>query len=233
MTKNPAFRYPLAYISRTISEFNSICFADCKQPHRFAIYDNDLHEIERQSALLLSDQFSKSVHVLSVDPPTHTQHYKAFSIDSSFDPAAHRRRCPTAGTQLGISAPARTAISRLDSTVRFRQKHATAHSKDIDYKGVGHRNDEFRAMRFAVFAVFAVLRYSVLPARSFLAELESAFVDLELFNLGPQSRCRDSELGRRARRSVNPASALSQCGFDERAFFTSLVFRRERALKVR
>jgi hypothetical protein len=39
-------------------------------------------------------------------------------------------------------------------------------------------------MCFAVFAVFAVLRYSVLPATSFLAELESAFGDLELFNLG-------------------------------------------------
>jgi hypothetical protein len=59
------------------------------------------------------------------------------------------------------------------------------HSEDIDYKGLGCRNDEFRAMCFAVFAVFAVLRYCVLPARSFLAELESAFGNLELFNLGP------------------------------------------------
>src|SRR5580700_2046016 len=90
VTKNPFLRYPLAYIGRTISEFDSSCLADRKQPHRFAIYEDDLRQIERQSVFLSSDHFSKSFHVFSTDSPTQTQHHNLFSIDSSFDPATHR-----------------------------------------------------------------------------------------------------------------------------------------------
>src|SRR5580693_7920006 len=85
ITKEPFFRYPLPNISRTISKFDSICFADRKQPHRFTVHYHDLCEIEGQSAFFLSHHFSKGVHV--------------FSIDNSFDLAAHRGRSLGMGTQ--------------------------------------------------------------------------------------------------------------------------------------
>src|SRR5580658_6556681 len=99
ITKEPFFRYPLPNISRTISKFDSICFADRKQPHRFTVHYHDLCEIEGQSAFFLSDHFSKRVHAFSLDPPTHAQHHKVFSIDNSFDLAAHRGRSLGMGTQ--------------------------------------------------------------------------------------------------------------------------------------
>src|SRR5580700_6737166 len=134
VAKNPFLRYPLAYIGRTISEFDSSCLADRKQPHRFAIYEDDLRQIERQSAFLSSDHFSKSFHVFSTDSPTHTQHHNLFSIDSSFDPATHRGRCTEAGTRLGISVPFRAAISLADSTVLCTKQHVSHHSETADYK---------------------------------------------------------------------------------------------------
>ena len=52
IAKNPFLRYPLAYIGRTISEFDARCLADRKQPHCFAIYEDDLRQIECQLVFL-------------------------------------------------------------------------------------------------------------------------------------------------------------------------------------
>src|SRR5713226_4155061 len=98
---------PLTYICRTVSEFDTVGFAEGKKPHGFAIHENDLREIDGHSALLPSEQFSQRVHLLRVNPATHAQDHKVFSTDNSVDSAAH---CVALGQLLSILDPSRAAL---------------------------------------------------------------------------------------------------------------------------
>ena len=64
-------------------------FAESKKADSFAIYECYLSEIDDYPDLFQSEQFSKHVHMLSVNPATHAQHDKVFSTDKSFDSEGH------------------------------------------------------------------------------------------------------------------------------------------------
>jgi hypothetical protein len=81
---------PLAYVGRTVSKFDSVCFACGKKPYGFAIYKQGLRQIDSDSGLLLCDQFPKRVHMLSIDSPADAQHHQGPRANDSFDFAAHR-----------------------------------------------------------------------------------------------------------------------------------------------
>jgi hypothetical protein len=62
---------PLTYVIRTISEFDSVGFAESKEANCFAGDEGDLIEIDCHLALFLIEQFSKGVHMLSAKSAAH------------------------------------------------------------------------------------------------------------------------------------------------------------------
>ena len=84
----PLSIYPLAYVRRTVSEFDPVHFASSKECHRLTIHERDLGKIDRDWSLLPSDRFSKRVKVLSVNPAAQAQYHN--SLDMAFDLVAHR-----------------------------------------------------------------------------------------------------------------------------------------------
>ena len=62
-------------------EFDALGFAESKKADSFAIYEGYLSEIDDYPDLFQSEQFSKHVHVLNVNPATHAQHDSVISTD--------------------------------------------------------------------------------------------------------------------------------------------------------
>jgi len=81
---------PLTYIGSTVSKFDSIGFAEGEELHSFVSDQKDVIQIDGHSALFPSEQVSKHVHMLGLNPATNAQNHTAFFTDESFDSAAHR-----------------------------------------------------------------------------------------------------------------------------------------------
>src|SRR5262249_56594028 len=72
---------PPTYIEGTVSEFDSLGFAEGKELHSFAGDENDLLEIDGHSALFPAQQVSKQVHMLGLNPAAYEPHHTVFSPD--------------------------------------------------------------------------------------------------------------------------------------------------------
>jgi hypothetical protein len=86
----PLFSDPLAYVRRTVSEFDPVPFASSEERHRLAIHERDLREIDGDRALLPSDRSSERIKVVSVNSAAQTKYHEL--LDVPFDLSAHRVR---------------------------------------------------------------------------------------------------------------------------------------------
>ena len=76
-------------ISRRVSEFDYVGFANGKKLDSVTVHESHLVEIDSYTAGFRSNQLSKRVNILCVKSSTHTENTKVFSDDQTLSSEGH------------------------------------------------------------------------------------------------------------------------------------------------